>query len=58
LFHQIRGAGKNSLKFLINETLREGVKLHLAMPAKTHEPFVQGADRQIKGFKTGRGQES
>ena len=51
LFLQIKGAGKNSLKFLIDETLREGVKLHLAMPAKTHELLVQGADRQVKGFK-------
>jgi hypothetical protein len=51
LFLQIKGAGKNSLKFQIDETLREGVKLHLAMPAKTHEMLVQGADRQMKGFK-------
>jgi hypothetical protein len=51
LFLKIKGAGKNTLKFLVDETLREGVKVHLAIPAKIHERFVQGADRQMKGFK-------
>ena len=51
LFFLIKGAGKNTLKILIDDALQGTFKLHLAMPAQTFERFVKGADRQMKGFK-------
>jgi hypothetical protein len=50
LFFLIKGAGKNTLKILIDDALQGTFKLHLAMPAQTFERFVKGADRQMKGF--------
>jgi len=51
LFFLIKGAGRNTLKILVDEALQGTFKLHLAMPAQTFERFVKGADRQMKGFK-------
>jgi hypothetical protein len=50
LFFLIKGAGKNTLKILIDDALQGTFKLHLAIPAQTYERFVKGADRQMKGF--------